>query len=238
MEPLLEGHSNLILGKTETATAAAGPDAAGFVLAGGQSSRMGMDKALIRFGGRPLVERALAVLRETGLEAFIAGARSSLAGFAPVVEDAEPGRGPMGGICAALAWTSARWAVFIPVDLPLMPASLVAFMLDHARMTGRVVTVASINGYAQTFPAVVDRATLPALLNELKAGRGGCFSGFQAAAARMGEALTVLAVESLVQSGHVAQAHGLPAFAWFQSINSPADLGRAEARAEHLDRVT
>ncbi len=39
-------------------------DASGFVLAGGQSSRMGRDKALLTFAGQPLIAHALAILRE------------------------------------------------------------------------------------------------------------------------------------------------------------------------------
>jgi molybdopterin-guanine dinucleotide biosynthesis protein A len=218
--------------KTETATAAAGPDALGFVLAGGQSSRMGQDKALVRLGGQPLVAHALGILRQAGLEVQVAGQRSRLAEFAPVVEDCESGRGPLGGICAALAATSARRAVFLPVDLPLLPASLVAFLLDHARITGNAVTVSSVNGFAQTFPAVVNRAALPALLSELERGSGGCFSAFQAAAASLNQPVTVLAAELLAQSGHLVHAGGLPAALWFLNVNAPADLLRAQAHLQ------
>ncbi len=201
-------------------------DAAGFVLAGGQSSRMGADKALVELGGQPLVARALGILREAGLTASIAGARSPLAAFAPVVEDA--GLGPLGGICAALAACSASFAVFLPVDLPLMPASLVAYLLEHARITEAVATVPSVNGYAQTFPVVVDREALPVLEEALLEGRGGCFSAFESAAAQLGRPFSIVQVELLAQSGHVTHPHDLPAALWFLNVNSPEELARAQ----------
>ena len=208
---------------------AAGPDAAGFVLAGGRSSRMGQDKALVPFAGRPLVAYALSVLRNAGLEASLAGASSSFAAFAPVVEDCESGRGPLGGICAALASTTARRAVCLPVELPLLPVSLVDYLLHHAEITGRAVTLPSVNGFVQTFPVVVDRAVLPALEAELASGRGGCFSAFQAAAASLGQPMSVVAVELLVQSGQADHPDCLPAACWFLNINTVAELRRAEA---------
>jgi molybdopterin-guanine dinucleotide biosynthesis protein A len=198
--------------------------AAGFILAGGQSSRMGQDKALLPFAGQPLVVRALAILRQAGLPASIGGARSELASFAPVVEDAESGRGPLSGVCAALASTSARHAVFLPVDLPLLPASLLRVLLHHARITGRAVTVPSVNGFAQTFPAVLDRAILPLLQAELAAGRLGCFAAFQAAAAALNQPVSKVAVEFLVQSGQVDHPSALPPVRWLLNVNTPADL--------------
>lgn len=204
------------------------PETAGFVLAGGHSSRMGADKALELLAGQPLVVYALSILREAGLRTSIAGASSPLAAFAPVVEDSQPGRGPLGGVCAALASTSACRAVFLPVDLPLLPASLVVFLLRYARTTGAHVTLCSVNGFAQTFPAVICRAALPALQDELEAGRGGCFSAFQAAAARLGQPVSVLPVELLVQCGQVAHPAGLPSARWILNVNSLEDLRRAE----------
>ncbi len=65
---------------------------------------------------------------------------------------------------------SVRYAVFLPGRLPLLPASLLVYLLHHARITGTAVTVSSVSGFAQTFPVVLDRAALPALQNELKLG--------------------------------------------------------------------
>jgi molybdenum cofactor guanylyltransferase len=213
----------------------AGPDvepkstAAGFVLAGGQSSRMGEDKALVHLAGQPLVAHALGILRGAGLTASLAGARSPLAAFAPVIEEPQPGLGPLGGICVALASTSSRLAVFLPVDLPLLPVSLISFLVRHARITGAAVTIPSVNGFAQTFPAVLDSAVLPMLESELAAGRRGAFSAFQTAATSLGRPLTILSVESLVQCGQVAHPDSLPAVRWFLNVNAPADLLCAEA---------
>jgi molybdopterin-guanine dinucleotide biosynthesis protein A len=206
-------------------------DAAGFVLAGGQSSRMGQDKALIKFAGRPLVEHAVETLKQAGLSVAIAGARpearASLEVFARVIVDAEPRLGPLGGICAALTSTDARYGVFLPVDLPLLPASLIDYFLGHARITGRAVTVASVGGFTQTFPAVVDRTVLPVLRAELKAGRGGCLAAFNEAASRLGETVSCIAVEMAAQAGQVFDPLGLPPGWWFHDLDTLEDLERA-----------
>lgn len=203
------------------------PEAAGFVLAGGRSSRMGADKALVMLRGQPLVAHALAILRKAGFEASLAGARSSLETFAPVIEDPEPDRGPLGGICAALASTPARLAVFLPVDLPFVPVSLVSYLVEHARITGAAATLTSLNGFAETFPVVIDRAALPVLRRELDSGRGGCIAAFRGVAASLNRPLSVLPVELLAQAGQVAHPAALPAFRWFLNLNAPGDLSRA-----------
>ena len=51
--------------------------AEGFVLAGGNSNRMGHEKALIQLAGRPLVQHAVEIMRRAGLAVRIAGARAT-----------------------------------------------------------------------------------------------------------------------------------------------------------------
>jgi molybdenum cofactor guanylyltransferase len=219
--------------------------AAGFVLAGGQSSRMGRDKALVEFAGRPLIAHALSLLHQAGLNAAVAGSRpdrksdlkSELDSFAPIIDDRESGRGPLAGVCAALARTSARRAVFLSVDAPLLPASLLAYLLRSACVTESAVTLASVNGRAQTFPAVLDRRILPILQAQLDAGRLGCLAAFETAAATLNQPVHAIPVEYAVQSGHVAHPRGLPAAQWFLNLNTPADLVRAETLASFIDRI-
>jgi molybdopterin-guanine dinucleotide biosynthesis protein A len=202
-------------------------DAAGMVLAGGQSSRMGRDKALVQLHGSPLVELAVRTMHEADLPVSITGGRAALAAYAPMIDD-EIGLGPLSGIVKALEATAARWAVFMPIDLPLLPPSLLRLLLDQARIRESLATLAAVNGFVQTFPVVLDRAILPSLKVELAAGRRGCFAGFQAAAAALDCAVTVVPVETLVQAGQVEHPAGLPASWWFLNVNSQDDLRRAE----------
>ena len=207
------------------------PDAAGFVLAGGQSTRVGQDKALLSISGEPLITRALATLRHAGLQAFIAGSHADLAAFAPVIPDPEPGFGPLAGIAAALSSTRTRWNIFLSVDLPFLPASLLEYLLRRAQLTGSAVTLPSVNCFSQTFPAVLDRAVLPHLKTEFAAGRRGAYSAFLAAASALGQAVSTVPVEFLVQAGHVAHPRRLPAAWWFLNVNTPRDLRRAQVLA-------
>lgn len=208
-------------------------EAAGFVLAGGMSTRMGADKALVQLAGQPLIAHAIGALDEIGHTASIAGARAGahteLERFAAVIPDELAGLGPLGGICAALTSTQARWSVFLSIDLPLLPASLPACLLRRAQVTDAAVTLCSVGGFTQTFPAVVGRSALPLLRAELDAGRSGCFAAFRMTATALGRPLAVVATETLAQCGQVHDPRGLPTALWFLNVNTPRDLARAES---------
>jgi molybdopterin-guanine dinucleotide biosynthesis protein A len=195
---------------------------------------MGRDKALELFCGRALIEIAVETLRDAGVEASIAGARSDLGGFGAVVEDEQLDRGPLGGICAAMGSTSAERSVFVSVDMPLLPSSLISCMVQHARITGRAVTLCSVNGFVQTFPVLLGRAVLPILDARLRTGQGGCYAAFQAAAGELEEAISMLPVEVLLQTGQVVHRDSLPAAWWFENVNSPGELARAESIASRF----
>lgn len=198
---------------------------------------MGQDKALVLLHGQPLVVHALKILRGAGLTASLAGGTSTLAEFAPIVPDSNPGLGPLAGVCSALASTSGRLAVFLPVDLPLLPASLISYLWNHALCTGDPITAASVNGFDQTFPVVLDRKLLPELECELNAGRLGCFSALRTAAASLGSQMSIISVEKLIQSSQISHPQGLPASRWFLNVNSPEGLRQAQEFTPHPHRV-
>ena len=76
--------------------------------------------------------------------------------------------------------------------------------------------MASLNGFAQTFPAAVRRDALPVLRAELDAGKLGAFAAFVSAGVR------IVPVE-------MAAVQGWPAYRWFWNMNTPEDLTRVEA---------
>ena len=214
------------------------PDAAGFVLAGGRSSRMGRDKALVEFGGRPLIAWSLGILEAAKLSAEIAGARSDLGAFARVVADEEQDKGPLSGICAAMTSTEAELAVFVSVDLPLLPASLISCLLSRSRITGSLVALCSVNGYPQPFPAVIRREAAGLLAEELHAGRLGCFAAFGRACSRADREPPVVPAEVLAQCGQVVHPWALPPALWFLNVNTSADLDRASGAFSAAHRVS
>ncbi|HLY39610.1 MAG TPA: molybdenum cofactor guanylyltransferase [Terracidiphilus sp.] len=204
-------------------------DAAGFVLAGGRSSRMGSDKALLQLGGRPLISYALESLRRAGVTASIAGAASALDTFAPVIRDEKPLLGPLSGVCAALAATEARLCIFLAVDAPFIPPSLIRYIVRHAEVRGAAITLTTVNGFTQTFPAVIDRAVLPQLRASLESEVRGCLVAFRHAGEESGCGLDLVPIEPLAQAGQVEDQRGLPVSLWFENVNTPEDLRRAES---------
>jgi molybdopterin-guanine dinucleotide biosynthesis protein A len=190
---------------------------------------MGMDKALVEFRGQPLIVHALRILREAGMSASIAGARSDLKKYASVIDDFDAPEGPLGGICAVMEVTSVTKFAFVPVDQPLLPASLLRLLRFHALVAGNAVTTTSVAGFVETFPVILDRAALPALRAEFDAGRRGCFASFRVAAAALGQQVSVVPAEVLVQVGQVSHPEGLPPSRWFFNVNSELDLRRAHS---------
>lgn len=96
----------------------------GFVLAGGKSTRMGEDKALMPFCGTPLIELAVEKLGAFCAEVGIAGNREDLASYGAVVQELRLEWGPAAGIEAALMAAQLPWVLCIPVDVPLVPAEV------------------------------------------------------------------------------------------------------------------
>jgi molybdopterin-guanine dinucleotide biosynthesis protein A len=181
-------------------------EAAGFVLAGGRSSRMGTDKALLRMEGETLAERAVRKLHAVCAEVAIAGGSAELARFAPVIMDGEPGRGPLAGIIAALAQSRFEWNLFLAVDVPFIPVEALRQLL--AQTNDEVVSVmAEVDGQKHPLCAAYARRALPTLRHELARGNGKVTTAIAAAGP-----VHYVAFE---QEG------------WFRNLNTPEEFAAA-----------
>ena len=119
----------------------------GFVLAGGKSSRMGEDKALVDWGGKTLLDHALDRLREATSRAAAVSCAVPKARYAdhgaPVFTDSVEGAGALGGVLTGLERLpeDADWGLFLAVDLPLVPVPLLRDLRgaggDRHRRRGR-----------------------------------------------------------------------------------------------------
>lgn len=145
--------------------------AAGFVLAGGRSSRMGRDKALLKLNGQTLVERALGSLREVCSEVAIAGGAEELARFGRLIPDQKAGCGPLEGIVAALEQSSFEWNLFLAVDMPYVPSAVWLRLLERAEDAKAIGVMARSLGQVQPLCAVYARRASGRLREELQAGR-------------------------------------------------------------------
>lgn len=110
--------------------------AAGIVLAGGGSRRMGRDKARLDWHGRPLVVHVVAVLQAAGLAPIVVvrAAERPLPSLPPevvVAVDAAPDRGPLEGLLAGLESLpdDVEAAFATAVDAPLLHPAFVAAVL-------------------------------------------------------------------------------------------------------------
>jgi molybdopterin-guanine dinucleotide biosynthesis protein A len=156
---------------------------------------MGRDKAALELAGRPLLEHMLAKLRSLGIRARVAGASPDVERVAMTMAesrpneylaDTQPGCGPLAGIESALRATSAPWNLCVAVDLPLLPAAWLGYLLERAEITRARATIPYVGGRPQPLCAVYHRDLLPFVSAALRRGDYKVMRVIEAAALELG----------------------------------------------------
>lgn len=119
---------------------------AGVILAGGKSSRMQTDKALLTLSGQTMLERKRALLESLGAKKVVVCRNES-----EYLNDITPHQGPMGGIHSVLEHfkrsKTIKFLLILPVDMPLLDEPLLSHLLN--------------NGLAMQCPLHFDNYQLP-----------------------------------------------------------------------------
>ena len=157
------------------------PTLSAAVLAGGMSSRMGTDKALmpLRPGDPPLARLVVDRVRQVAGQVFVvSNERPGYDAFGvPVVPDRYPNGATLGGIATALEAATAEYCLVVACDMPFLEVDLLRWMAgqprDYDALVPRVPGESRQgSGYIfQTLHAIYRKSCLPAIRNELEAGR-------------------------------------------------------------------
>src|SRR6266403_4224636 len=132
------------------------------LLAGGESRRMGRDKATIEFDGQPLWARQIETLRSLGPEGILVSARTKpawLPADAEFVQDDPPSRGPLSGLTKALVAMRTTHLVALAVDMPFMTSEQLRRSCKLAKAGRGVVPV--IGDRAEPLAAVYPAEAAP-----------------------------------------------------------------------------
>ena len=145
---------------------------AGFILVGGKSSRMGQDKALLRWHGTTLAQYIAALVKEVAGSATLVGDPERYAGLGfPVVADRTVGCGPIGGIITALELTPTDWALVVGCDMPAVPVELLRRIVDRTQTAATGCVIPRGPTGAEPLCAAYHRDGLPVFEKAVSEGR-------------------------------------------------------------------
>jgi molybdenum cofactor guanylyltransferase len=145
----------------------------GFVLVGGKSSRMGVDKFALKFGGETFLERAVNTLKPICESVkIVLNQHQNIETNQPIVRDIYQKRGALGGIHAALKDCETKFAIILAVDLPFVKTEAIENLIKIALSSNKYLAYIPRQTDSRAQPlCAVYRAkyclpTLEKLLNE------------------------------------------------------------------------
>lgn len=107
-------------------------DVTGIILAGGKSSRMGKNKALLEIGGEKIIDKAVSLFKSLFKEVIlVTNTPEEYAGLdVKVVTDIFPGKGSLGGIYTGLAYASCDYSFVVSCDMPFLKRELIEYLIE------------------------------------------------------------------------------------------------------------
>ena len=139
------------------------------ILAGGKSTRMGSDKALLKIGNETLLERAVNLCRPVCSQVLISSNSPlhEIAGLTRIADEFA-GCGPMSGIYSCLKQAENEWCFVISVDAAFVTSGFVTWLFTQIENADVVVPIHE-NG-KEPLIALYRKTTLPIFQNQIETG--------------------------------------------------------------------
>ena len=113
----------------------------GYILVGGGSTRFGRDKALVEFGGRPMLAQMIQLMQSVMGKVKLVAQPGKYEGYeVETVADQWPGEGPLGGIITALedagqSPSGSEWNLMASCDMPFLTSTWLKFLCQRATVS-------------------------------------------------------------------------------------------------------
>ena len=120
----------------------------GAILSGGESRRMGHDKALLYLDGKTLLQHVLdALSAATDDQVIVSGHEAHQLPHVNRIADIVPKCGPAGGILTALTWSSSDWTVILSCDTPKVKSSTIQALIERSQISTKDAVILSHDGH-------------------------------------------------------------------------------------------
>jgi len=190
------------------------------IQAGGESRRMGMDKALAPFLGKSLIERVIGRVAHLADGMIVTTNKPADYAFLglPLAADVIPGRGALGGLYTALSAAREGLVAVVACDMPFVSAALLAHQRDLLADDSYDAAIPRTAGGTEPFHAVYRRsACLPRVEAAIRADLWRVDAWYAKASLRL------LSLEETLPFD--------PAGLAFWNVNTPEDLVEAQRLA-------
>jgi molybdopterin-guanine dinucleotide biosynthesis protein A len=187
------------------------------IQAGGESRRMGQDKALAPFLGGTLIQRVLARVAHLGDEVILTTNQPEAYAFLgyPLASDVIPGRGALGGLYTALSAASRPLVMVVACDMPFASTDLLTHQRELLESGGFDAVIPRTPGGTEPYHAVYRRANcLPRVLEAIQADKWRVDAWYAKANVRL-------------LSPEETRPHDPDGLA-FWNVNTPEELAEAE----------
>jgi molybdopterin-guanine dinucleotide biosynthesis protein A len=190
----------------------------GVILAGGKSSRMGQNKALMSLGGKRLVDRVVEVMRSVFDDLLmVTNTPDVYADLGlPMAPDVWPDKGSLGGVYSAIYRVATPYCLVVACDMPFLQAAGLRYLITQ--MANYDVVVPDVLGELQTLHAIYSKACLQPIERRLETNRLRIVGFFPDVRVRTVTASELEPYDSALLA--------------FQNLNTPEEFQAAEQRLQ------